>query len=83
MEAPLIEKLKIYNAKVQRKCDQLDIRRGSFESAATLTGLVYSFFTAKSRGRMRMGISFYTKRKRKKKANYRHHILLNIQYSHS
>lgn len=80
MEAPLTEKLKICNAKVQRKCTQLvDVRRGPFESTTTFTGLVYSFFTARSRGRMR--ISFYMKRK--KKANYRHHILLNIQYSHS
>lgn len=81
MEAPLIEKLKIYNAEVQRKCSQLvDVRGGPFESTATFTGLVYSFITAGSRGRMR--ISLYTKRK-KKKANYRHHILLNIHYSHS
>lgn len=81
MEAPLIDKLKIYNAEVQRKCSQLaDVRKGPFESTATFTGLMYSFFIARSRGRMR--ISFNTKR-RKKKANYRHHILLNIQYSHS
>lgn len=60
-----MEKLKIYNAKVQRRCSQSDVRRGPFESPATFTGLVYSFFTARSRGRMRR--SFYTNREKKKK----------------
>lgn len=65
MEAPLIDKLKIYNAEVQRKCNQLaDVRKGPFESTATFTGLMYSFSIARSRGRMR--ISFYTKRRKKK-----------------
>lgn len=49
MEGPLIEKLKIYNATVQRKCGQFaDVRRGPFESPATFTGLMYSFFTARN-----------------------------------
>lgn len=73
MEAPLIEKLKIYNAEVQRKCSQLvDVRGGPFESTATFTGLVYSFITAGSRGRMR--ISLYTKRKKKSKLQTPHFV---------
>lgn len=63
------------------KASAVDVRRGPFESTPAFTGLVYPFFTARPRGRMR--IPFYTKRKKKKKANCRHHILLNIQYSHS
>lgn len=46
------------------KASAVDIRRGSFESTPTFTSLMYSFFTARSRGKM--GISFYTKRKIKK-----------------
>lgn len=46
------------------KGSAVDVRGGPFESTATFTGLVYSFITAGSRGRMR--ISLYTKRKKKK-----------------
>lgn len=43
---------------------------------------VFRFFTARSKGRLR--ILFYMKSKNKlKKTNYRHHILLKIQYFHS
>lgn len=85
IESPLIEKLKTYNVEVQRKCSQLvDVRKGPFESTATFTGLVYSFFTARSRGRTR--ISFYTKVRRRKKSklqapHFVEHSVFPLKYS--